>query len=163
MKHHKYIAIPTFIIFTTLFLFPDREVWAITMPTVPFGGRVLFTKIPTVVCPEAAALGTAPVVLSSNLSGVVQTVSGSIPSNQNTGQRLGNVVGGLYKAIPLYTIRISSVTGKPLTQPKPGDWILGRHELIPSLSSCNTTLLGGVPFPVKKTDNYGVSKKNGGE
>lgn len=160
MKHHKYlgILITVLIFMSPVFAFGQIFTKPTSNLTISFGGKVLTTKIPTVTCPGATGLGTAPVVLSSNLAGVGQATVGASSGNQSVGQRIGNVVGGLYKAIPLYTIRISSATGLPLKQPKPGDWILGRHYLLPNISTCNTTLLGGVPFPVIKTDNYGVSQ-----
>lgn len=122
--------------------------------TVPFGGRVLSTKLPGVSCLNPT--GTAPVVLSSNLAGVVQVGVSSADRNQNTGQRIGGAVGGLYRAIPLYTWAFSP-TGT-VRQPKAGDWILGRQKLVPNLSTC---VIDGanVPFPVVETNNYSVSQK----
>ena len=160
MKHHTLIGIPTFIIFTISYFFPAQQANAISKIstwTTPFGGRVISTKIPTVECPGAIGQGTAPVVLSSNLSGLGQATIGAA-GQQSTLSRINNIGTGIYKAIPLYTLRISSVTGKPTKQPQVGDWVLGRQYLIPTLEICNTTLLGGIPFPVVKTDNYGVSQ-----
>lgn len=162
MKHHTYIGIPLFIAFAISFFFPLHHTWAVTKLstwTTPFGGRVLTTKIPTVDCPGAVGTGTAPVVLSSNIAGVAQATVGAVSKGQTTVSRVGKVVGGIYKAIPLYTVRISSVTGQPLTQPKPGDWILGMQYLVPNVHTCETDAFGTpIPFPVVKTDNYGVSR-----
>ena len=122
--------------------------------TVPFGGRVLTTTLPGVSCMNPT--GTAPVVLSSNLAGVVQVGVSSASRNQNVGQRIGGAVGGLYRAIPLYTWAFSP-TGT-VKQPKAGDWILGRQKIIPNVSTC---IIDGanIPFPVVETNNYSVSQK----
>ncbi len=160
MKHHTYIGIPAFIIFSFFFITPNKNALAISKLstwTTPFGGRVISTKIPTVECPGAIDQGTAPVVLSSNLAGLGQATIGAT-GQQSTLNRVNNIGTGIYKAIPLYAVRLSPITGKPLKQPKVGGWILGNQYLVPTLEICNTTLLGGVPFPVVKTDNYGVSE-----
>lgn len=160
MKHHTYIGIPTFIIFVLSFFFPTEQALAlkkISNMTVPFGGRVISTTIPTVTCP-GVFFGTAPVVLSSNLAGLGQATIGSTGQQQAL-QRINNIGTGLYRAIPLYTIQSLTYKGYPTKkQPKIGDWVLGRQSLIPDIATCQTTLLGGVPFPVVKTDNYGVSR-----
>lgn len=160
MNHHKYLGISTFIFFTLSFFFPAQQTWALTKisnMTVPFGGKVLSTQIPTVTCP-GAILGTAPVVLSSNLAGLGQATIGAT-GQQNTLNRINNIGSGVYRAIPLYTVQSFNYKGFPTKkQPKAGDWILGRQSLVPSLTICETTLLGGVPFPVVKTTNYGVSQ-----
>ncbi len=122
--------------------------------TTPYGGKVISKKIPTVVCPEAYVLGTAPVVLSSNLAGLGQATLSAIDGNQSTVNKVGGIVGGVYKAIPLYLIRGTP----PKKQPKVGDWVLGQKSVIPNISTCTTTLLGGVPFPVVKSEVYGVSQ-----
>ena len=160
MKHHTYIGIPLFTAFALSFFFPSQQTYAlgkVSALTVPFGGRVISTTIPTVTCPGAFP-GTAPVVLSSNLAGLGQATLGST-GQQQTLQRINSIGTGLYRAIPLYTMQSFTYKGY-LTkrQPKVGDWILGRQQLIPDLETCETTLLGGVPFPVVKTDNYGVSR-----
>jgi hypothetical protein len=129
--------------------------------TVPFGGRVLSTQIPTVTC--ATTNGTAPVLLLSNLAGLASAGLSATDRNQNGLQKTTGVVGGIYRAIPLYTLPISSVTRLPLQQPKPGGWILGNQRLIPDISTCQTSAFGApVPFPVVQTDNYGVSRPVGG-
>lgn len=103
------------------------------MPTVPFGGRVLSTKIPSVSC---LGIGTGPVVLMSNLASGIGAASGS------------NIVGNIYGTLPLYATN-------PTRVPKAGQWILGNHSIIPSFSTC---VIGeSAPFPVKKTSTYGVS------
>lgn len=158
MKYRRLIGMVAFTIFSLAYVFPIKveAISKLSTWTTPFGGRVLSTKIPTVECPGAIGQGTAPVVLSSNLAGLGQATVGAT-GRQSTLSRVGNIGTGIYRAIPLYTLRLSS-TGKELKQPKVGDWILGNQYLIPTLEVCNTTLLGGLPFPVVKTDNYGVSE-----
>ncbi len=162
MKHHAYIGLPTFILFSLSFLlFPLEQVWAVSKLsqwTTPFGGKVISLEIPTVECPGAAGQGTAPVLLSSNLAGLGQATIGAT-GKQSALSRAGNIGTGLYKAIPLYTLRISSINGESLKQPKVGDWILGRQYLVPDVSTCQTDAFGApIPFPVVKTDNYGTSR-----
>jgi hypothetical protein len=121
--------------------------------TAPYGGRVLSTSVPTVTCiiPDG---GTAPVVLSSNLAGLVSAGVASAKM-QDPLRKINNVGKGLYQAIPLYTTQ-----GATKTQPQPGKWILGNQYLIPDFTTCQTTAFGApVPFPVVKTKTYGVSKK----
>ena len=151
---------PVFLVLVMSFFFPTQQTLAISKLsswTTPFGGRVISTKIPTVDCPGTIDGGTAPVVLSSNLAGLGQATIGAT-CKQSTINRVANIGVGVYKSIPLYTYRISSITGESLKQPKVGDWILGRQYLIPNLNTCETTALGGLPFPVVKTDNYGISR-----
>ncbi len=103
--------------------------------TQPFGGKVLSIRIPSVTC---IGTGTGPVVLASNLAAGLSTLQGGSVSN---------IVSNVYGVIPLYTT-------SPTKKPQVTQWVLGRHDLIPNLSTCS---MGSVPFPVKKTTNYGVS------
>lgn len=121
--------------------------------TIPFGGRVLTTTLPAVSCLNPT--GTAPVVLTSNLGGLVRAGVSAADGNASTGQRIAGTAAGLYRAIPLYTWGFSP-TGT-VQQPKPGDWILGRQKIIPNLSTC---VIDGVnvPFPVVETNNFGISQ-----
>ncbi len=134
MQKHKAIVILVALITTIVPLFSQAAGF-----TNPFGGRVLSTTIPSVTC---FGTGTGPVVLASNLAALGSAVQGGTPSS---------VFSGIYGAVPLYTTSTTKV-------PKAGQWILGRHELIPNLSTCT---IGNVPFPVKKTTNYGVSGGSG--
>jgi hypothetical protein len=123
--------------------------------TVPYGGKVLLTRIPTVTCvlPDG---GTAPILLTSNIASLV-SAGASGASNQDSLQKINNIGKGLYKAIPLYTTQ-----GMTKTQPKPGKWILGNQYLIPDLFTCETTAFGApIPFPVVRTETYSVSKQIG--
>jgi hypothetical protein len=123
--------------------------------TAPYGGRVLTTTIPTVTCilPDG---GTAPVVLTSNLAGLVSAGT-SATKKQDPLKKIANIGKGIYKAIPLYTTQ-----GVTHTQPQFGKWILGNQYLIPDIYTCQTTVFGPpIPFPVVKTKTYGVSKQFG--
>lgn len=158
MKRHRNITI--IILFASIILLSKIDVFAISKIstwTTPFGGRVISLDVPTVECPGAIGQGTAPVVLSSNLAGIARATIGSTGA-QSAVNRVNNISSGIYRSIPLYTYKTSSVNGAVLKQPKVGDWILGRQYLVPNINVCETTLFGGVPFPVVKTDNYGVSR-----
>lgn len=115
--------------------------------TMPFGGKVLTTKIPSVTCVPGA--GTGPVVLISNLAAIGQTVAST--TSGSTVQRIGNAAVSAYNILPFYTV-------SPTKKPKAGGYVLGRHELIPDLKLCYSSAFGGFPVPVKKTTNFGVSK-----
>lgn len=146
MNKHRNILVALALI---IFLFPvaTRAQFVSTL-TEPFGGRVLTTKIPTVTC---FGTGTGPVVLNSSISALGTAVSSSI-----NGQNVGfSIASGIYNALPLYATNPSRV-------PKTSYWMLGRHQIIPSFSTCNSTALGGFPVPVKKTSNYGVSDRSVG-
>jgi hypothetical protein len=104
--------------------------------SAPFGGRVLSVTIPSVTC---VGTGTGPIVLTSTAVSVI-----SMATSQNN-------ASGVYGSIPLYATDANKA-------PRVGKWILGRHELMPSFSTCT---IGGTPFPVKKTTNqYNVSGTN---
>jgi hypothetical protein len=134
MKKHMYIV---FAMIAVALMFPTFA-QAFGMPTIPYGGKVLTTVIPTVTCNNLT--GTAPVVLSSNLAGIGEIASGGVEG----------VVSGLYSIIPLYATSSTKT-------PRFGQWILGRHEIVPNFNTCNSTLFGGFPVPVKNTTTYGVS------
>lgn len=128
--------------------------------TVPFGGRVISLTVPTVTCTPADG-GTVPVVLSSNLAGVARAGFSAVDPNQDALQKINNIGVGIYRAIPLYTLRIGSTDGKTVKQPQIGDWVLGRQKLIPNLGTCQISAFGTpIPFPVVETDNYGTSRTN---
>lgn len=157
MKKHFYSSL----IVLTLLLGIPQAIHARGSLTVPFGGRVLSLTVPTVTCQPADG-GTAPVVLSRNIAGVVRAVSGSANGNKDTLERLSDIGVGLYKAIPLYAMKYSSVTGQPLKMPQIGDWILGHQKLVPNVATCQTSIFGApIPFPVVESDNYGVSRRSG--
>lgn len=139
------MALSILLLFALVFI--PIATYALGLPTVPYGGKVLTTTLPTVTC---FTTGTAPVVLSSNLAGLGMAV-GSATSNTGVGGKVAGLIGGLYKALPLNATN-------PAKRPRPGDWILGRHEIIPSFTTCTSTALGGFPVPVKKTTIYGVSR-----
>jgi hypothetical protein len=132
---------------TAILLISPQGTNAIGMPSVPFGGRVLSTKIPTVTCVPPGY----PIVLTSNFAGVGQAATSSAQSGGNPLNAAAGVVGGLYKALPLY---VTDITAK---KPKFGDWVLGRHQLIPNFSNCYSSALGGFPVPVKPTTTFGSS------
>ena len=111
---------------------------AFSKPTFAFGGKVLTTTLPSVIC---TTIGTAPVVLSSNLGGVMEIAAGGV-----------GVVSGAYNILPYYA-------PSPLKRPVPGSWVLGNAEIVPNFHICNSTLLGGFPVPVKKMTEYGVSAR----
>ncbi len=160
MKKHKNLSIISGILFFIALFLSNGQTFAISKIskwTTPFGGRVISLEVPSVECIGAIGQGTAPVVLSSNIAGLARATIGATGS-QSTTSRVSNIAGGIYRSIPLYTYSTSSVTGELLRQPKVGDWILGRQYLVPNLNVCETTLFGGAPFPVVKTDNYGVSR-----
>lgn len=115
--------------------------------TFPFGGRVLTTTIPTVTCLPP---GTGPVVLMSNIVSLGSAVYSGTNKQQTGFERASGVVSGVYNALPFYTTSITKV-------PKPGQWILGRHEIIPDIKTCVSEALAGFPIPVKRTTTYGVS------
>ncbi len=121
--------------------------------TIPFGGKVLSVQTPGVTCIPSEG-GTAPVVLSTNISGLVSAGISAASGNQTDAQRTVGTVSGLYRAIPLYTLSMG-FQGDTLRQPKIGDWILGNQQIIPNISTCS---IGEIPFPVVKTNNYGVSQ-----
>ncbi len=125
--------------------------------TLPFGGRVLTTELPGVTCLNP--IGTAPVVLTSNLAGLLRAGTAAADGSQATGQRVTNIATGLYRAIPLYTWAYTKNSGGvPAQQPKQGDWILGRQKIVPNFSTC---LIGEtVPFPVVETDNFGITRSS---
>ena len=157
MLRHKIIGIPLFIALCGVWVSSYIQyAHAITVnSTLPFGGRVLTTSIPTVTCTTLG--GTAPVVLTSNLASIGRAVISS--TAEPSLQRSFTMGSNLYRAIPLYTQQSFTAFRK---QPKPGDWILGRQQIIPDLSTCITEALGApLPFPVVKTDNYGVSQPIG--
>lgn len=111
--------------------------------TQPFGGRILLTKIPAVNC---FGLGTGPVVLMNNIMS-----AGSAAYSSATGGGAVNVASGIYGAIPYYTNSLTKV-------PKEGQWILGNYNIVPSFNTCS---LYSIPFPVKKTTDYSLSKSRG--
>lgn len=125
--------------------------------TIPFGGKIITKKIPTVTC-EPPDGGSVPVVLGSNLAGLGQAGASAVSGQQGTLQKINNIGVGIYKAIPLY-VRPGIATGRPSPRPKIGDWILGNQNLIPDLNTCQTNIFGApIPFPVVKTGEYGISR-----
>lgn len=161
MKRHKYFVI---ILTLVLLIIPSivsaqftgiynaaKVSTEIHRTTMPFGGKIITTTIPTVTC--LPALGTGPLVLTSNLVAVGNVVAAQF--DKNTGGRIFGTINGVYNAIPLYS-------ESPTAIPQANDWILGRHDLIPDLSTCQMTAFGApVPFPVLKTSLFGLSNHSG--
>ncbi len=146
MKKHKIVG---FIVFIFVAIIPAVAAAAVNFnnSTLPFGGRVLTTTVPSVTCTPP---GTGPVVLISNIVSLGSAVYSGANNQQSGVQRAAGVVSGVYNALPYYAT-------DPTKTPKPGQWILGRASLIPDLSLCYSAALGGFPVPVKKTTTYGVS------
>jgi hypothetical protein len=121
--------------------------------TRPFGGRVLTNQLPVATC---IGLGTGPVLLSNNIGSLVNTAISATDNSQGTVNQVSNIASGLYGAIPYYaTMGFTGLFVTPL--PQTGDWILGRADVIPSLTRC---IINGtpIPFPVRNTSTYNVSR-----
>jgi len=114
--------------------------------TFAFGGKVLSTTIPGVIC---TGIGT-PIILSSNIGGAISAASSQFSSS--SGEKITGGVTGVYKMIPFYATNITK-------QPKVGGYILGKADIAPDLSICKTETDPPIPVPVRKTSNYGVSKR----
>lgn len=115
--------------------------------TFSFGGKVVSTHIPSVICTGG---GTGPIMLSSNIGGAVNAVSSQFSDSK--GQRIVGGVTGVYKMIPFYATNLKKI-------PKIGGHILGKADIAPNFSICK--IQAGefsIPFPVRKTSYYGVSK-----
>lgn len=114
--------------------------------TMPFGGKIITTAIPGVVCfpPNAG-----PVVTTQTIGGLVGAGIFAAGGNMSGGVRAGGIALSLYSAIPIYTT-------DPTKIPRPGGYILGLHQVIPSFQYCNAG--GSFPFPVMQTTIYGVSR-----
>ncbi len=136
MKHHRQLVLLILGLITIPYITHAALNFS-KAPSVSFGGKVLSTKIPSVSC---FGVGTGPIVLVSNLASGIGAATGQ-----------GSTVGNIYGAVPIYTT-------SPTKVPKAGQWILGRHQIIPNFNTC---VIGeSAPFPVKKTTIYNVSGTN---
>jgi hypothetical protein len=138
-----------------LFLFASiKMVFATTYSsTFSFGGKILVDKIAGVTC---TGNGFGPLILSSNVGGAVSIITSSLNGNNSTGKKVVGVVSGVYKIIPFYATNQQK-------KPQKGGWILGRADISIDTSTCK--IKSGdtsIPFPVRKTSNYGVSGGSSG-
>ena len=116
--------------------------------TFGFGGKVEATKISGVTCTGNGTL----VVLSSNAGGAVSAVSSVTSSKSSTGEKVTGAINGIYGMIPFYATDTSK-------KPKNGEWILGKADAVPDTKTCKIKLgKTSIPFPVRKTSKYGISK-----
>lgn len=125
-------------------LITTKSAYAAT--TFSFGGKVISTRIPGVTCTGG---GTGPIILSSNIGGAVSAVSSQFSDSK--GQKIVGGVSGVYKMIPFYATKLTK-------KPKINGYILGKADILPNLSICKTTSTPPIPFPVRTTSDYGVSK-----
>lgn len=115
--------------------------------TFSFGGKVVSTKIPGIVCTGG---GIGPILLSSNIGGAVSAASSQFSGSK--GQKIIGGVTGVYKMIPFYAINYTRI-------PKVGGYILGKANIAPNLSICKTNSSPPISFPVRITRDYNVSKR----
>ncbi|HVY36031.1 MAG TPA: hypothetical protein VG982_02025 [Candidatus Paceibacterota bacterium] len=158
-KTHKIVGTLSFLLIVFTTMLGATAAMATSAPlTLPFGGRIISTTVPTVTCPGGTALGTGPLVLFSNLTSLGSAAYSAVnPGNSQTGfQQTVNIANGIYNAIPYFSISKTKT-------PKVGDWILGRYNVIPDVSLCQTDAFGApVPFPVKKTTTFNISNHSKG-
>ncbi len=112
--------------------------------TFGFGGKVIATQIPGVVCTGTGTLA----ILSSNIQGAVDATTSQF--SKSTGQKVVGGVTGVYKMIPFYATNLQK-------KPKIGGWILGKANVAVDTSICKTTSEPPIPIPVRKASNYAVS------
>lgn len=157
---NKHLIISFFIIIGIL-VFPTFAHAVFVRSTSSFGGKVLSTTVPSVVC---TGFGTGPVLLINNISSLGSAVYSGVSGGQQVITKTANVAGGIYGAIPFYTkINIipsfgGGTTGFVSPTPKVGDWILGNADIIPDFSTC--AIQAGparIPFPVRDTSQYNTS------
>ncbi len=139
----RYIAV---ILISIIFFAGIRP--AFGAATLNFGGKILTTQIPAVVCNPF--LGSAPVLLSSNLAHFAAGAYAGATSDSAVG-KAGFFVLSVWSLLPYYTISYTKI-------PRAGDQILGRYEIVPDFSTCRVPPY--FPIPVKKTSNFGVSERD---
>ena len=140
-----------FIIFIIIFfsLFVSKQnafASLISQPTINFGGTVITTMIPGVVC---TGLGYGPIIIKPPLSALADAALSSV-GNDSTAQKIGKGVDSISKMIPYFATNL-------LKKPKMGKTILGKANLIPNFTICKITVgTAQIPFPVRKTKEYGI-------
>lgn len=118
--------------------------------TFSFGGKVLSIRVPNVTCSTS---GTGPIMLTSNTQGAIDAVSSQFSSS--TGEKIVGGTTGIYRMIPFFATDQSKV-------PKVGGFILGKADIAPNFSICKMQIGDTqIPFPVRKTTIYNVSKNMG--
>jgi hypothetical protein len=130
-------------IIISLFSFNVANAALTSKLTKSFGGKILVTPIPGVIC---IGLGQA-VYMNSNIGGAINAAR-SATSSASGGEKAMSILGGIYGMIPTYTTN-------PLRKPVISRFILGTEKLIPDFKTCK---IGSVPIPVlRTTSNYGIS------
>lgn len=117
-----------------------------------FGGKILDTEIKNVTCID----GGVPLVLSSNIGGLIDAVASSVDQQNTTGGKIIGGASGLYRAIPFFVFP----TAKGGSPQKSG-FILGTAEIAPNFNYCSIKddkSKKGIPFPVREVVKYGSSK-----
>ncbi len=143
MKHLFAISAIFFSIMLSLFSFNIADASITNKLTKSFGGKILITPIPGVIC---IGVGQA-VYMNSNIGGAINAAK-SATSSATGGEKALSVLGGIYGMIPTYTTN-------PLRKPIISRFILGTEKLIPDFKTCK---IGNIPIPVlRTTSNYGIS------
>ena len=116
--------------------------------TFDFGGKVLKTKITGVTCNGNGTL----MILSSNADSAGSAVSSVAGNGASTGQKVVGGITGILGLVPFYATNANK-------KPKPGEWILGKANAVPDLSTCKLKVgKSKIPIPVRKTSYYNISK-----
>jgi len=143
MKHIFAVGAISLSIILSLFSFNIANAAITSKLTKSFGGKILVTPIPGVIC---IGLGQA-VYMNSNISGAINAAK-SATSSASGGEKALSVLGGIYGMIPTYTTN-------PLRKPVISRFILGTEKMIPDFKTCK---IGNIPIPVlRTTSNYGIS------